>query len=118
MPEAPAAIPVLSTTRPSSPCWARCQAVDSPCTPAPITRFRVALISVSWRFPAFEHARAPVLADDARALDPRAELGLRELGVGLLQADAVGVAGLQVRDAHLARDLVLAARGDREGELQ
>src|SRR3954470_2864178 len=38
MPEAPAATPVLSTTSTSSPALARCQAVDSPWTPAPITR--------------------------------------------------------------------------------
>src|SRR4051812_10135496 len=118
MPEAPAATPVLSTTRTCSPCAARCQAVESPCTPAPITRYGVVRMSVSRRLPALEHARAPVCADGARALDPRAELGLRELRVGLLQADAVGVAGLQVRDQHLAGDLVLAALGDREVDLQ
>src|SRR3954466_1234737 len=38
MPEAPAATPVLSTTRTSSPALARCQAVESPWTPAPTTR--------------------------------------------------------------------------------
>src|SRR3954466_11127605 len=38
MPEAPAATPVLSTTTTSSPALARCQAVDRPWTPAPITR--------------------------------------------------------------------------------
>src|SRR5690348_2034718 len=38
MPDAPAATPVLSTTRTSSPALARCQAVDRPCTPAPTTR--------------------------------------------------------------------------------
>src|SRR3954467_11447746 len=118
MPEAPAATAVLSTTRTCSPCRARCHAVDSPCTPAPITRYGVVRISVSRRLPALEHAGLPVLAHGARALDPRAELGLRELGVGLLQPDAVGVAGLQVRDQHLARDLVLAALGDREVDLQ
>src|SRR4051794_24438160 len=107
MPEAPAAMPVLSTTKTSSPCFAKCQAVDSPCTPAPITRCFVVRMSVSGCFPALEHARTPVCADGARALDPRAELGLRELRVGPLQADAVGVAGLQVRDQHLAGDLVL-----------
>src|SRR6266536_3490806 len=118
MPEAPAATPVLSTTRTCSPCRARCQAVESPCTPAPITRYGVVRISVSGRFPAFEHAGPPVLADGARALDPWAALRLEELAVGLLQPDAVGVAGLQVGDQHLARDLVLAALGDREVDLQ
>src|SRR5919199_4122826 len=38
MPEAPAATPFLSTTSTSWPCWARCQAVDRPWTPAPMTR--------------------------------------------------------------------------------
>src|SRR4051794_35120502 len=38
MPEAPAATPVLSTTTTSSPALARCQAVERPWTPAPITR--------------------------------------------------------------------------------
>src|SRR3954453_10691706 len=38
MPEAPAATPVLSTTRTSSPALARCQAVERPWTPAPMTR--------------------------------------------------------------------------------
>src|SRR5919106_3265067 len=112
MPEAPAAMPVLSTTSTSSPCLARCQAVDSPWTPAPMTRCLAERISVCGRFPALEHPGPPVLADGARPLDPRAELGLRELRVGLLQPNAVGVAGLQVSDQHLARDLVLAAFGD------
>src|SRR3954465_2673014 len=40
MPDAPAATPVLSTTSRSSPERARCQAVESPCTPAPTTRKR------------------------------------------------------------------------------
>src|SRR5512133_2348910 len=118
MPEAPAATPVLSTTRTCSPCSARCQAVERPCTPAPMTRYSALRMSVSRWLPALEHGGAPVLADGARALDPRAELGLGELGVGLLELDAVGVAGLQVGDQHLARDLVLAARGDREVDLQ
>src|SRR4029453_4011692 len=113
MPDAPAATPVLSTTRTCSPRWARCQAVESPCTPAPITRYGVLRISVSGRFPALEHAGPPVLADGARARPPGAELGLRELRVRLLQPDAVGVARLEVGDQHLARDLVLAALGDR-----
>src|ERR1700750_1473653 len=38
MPDAPAATPVLSTTRTSSPDLARCHAVERPWTPAPITR--------------------------------------------------------------------------------
>src|SRR3954470_9349008 len=38
MPDAPAATPVLSITRTSSPALARCQAVESPWTPAPTTR--------------------------------------------------------------------------------
>src|ERR687888_848023 len=37
MPDAPAPTPVLSTTRTSSPRSARCQAVESPWTPAPMT---------------------------------------------------------------------------------
>src|SRR5512133_2950822 len=111
MPEAPAATPVLSTTRTCSPCRARCQAVERPCTPAPITRFRAVRMSVSRWLPALEHRGLPVLADIPRALDPRAELGLEELAVSFLQLDAVGVAGLQVRDEHLARDLVPAPLG-------
>src|SRR5918998_3149251 len=37
MPDAPAATLVLSTTSTRSPRWARCQAVERPCTPAPTT---------------------------------------------------------------------------------
>src|SRR4051812_34716947 len=40
MPDAPAATPVLSSTSTSSPSAARCQAVDSPWTPAPTTSVR------------------------------------------------------------------------------
>jgi hypothetical protein len=68
--------------------------------------------------PALEHGRLPVGADRARPLDPGAELGLGELRVLLLELDAVGVAGLQVLDQHLARDLVLAALRDREVDPQ
>src|SRR3954453_8832001 len=118
MPEAPAATAVLSPTRTCSPCRARGHAMECPWTPAPITRYGGGRMSVSRPLPALEHAGLPVVAHGARALDPRAELGLRELGVGLLQPDAVGVAGLQVGDQHLARDLVLAAVGDREVDLQ
>ena len=56
----------------------------------------------------------PVGADRGRALHPRAELGLRELRVHRLQLDAVGVAGLQVPDQHLAGDFVRSRRGDRK----
>src|SRR4051794_13816243 len=73
---------------------------------------------VERRLPALGHRGPPVDPADARPRDPRAELGLRELRVLLLELDAVGVAGLQVLDQHLARDLVLAALGDREVDLQ
>src|ERR687898_1672408 len=75
-------------------------------------------MSVERWLPALEHGRAPVLADRPRSLDPGAELGLRELAVRLLQANAVGVARLQMGDQHLAGDLVLATRGDREVDLE
>src|SRR5215210_1936329 len=68
--------------------------------------------------PALEHVRLPVAPHGPRVLHPRAELRLRELAVLLLEADAVGVARLEVRDQHLARDLVLAAGGDVEVDLQ
>src|SRR3982751_4002262 len=118
MPDAPAATPSLSTTSTSSPAAARCHAVDRPWTPAPITRcFTERIGSVQRRFPALEDGRAPVSSDRARALHPRSELGLGELAVLLLEADAVRVAGLEVRDQHLARELVLAAGRDREVDL-
>src|ERR671918_528299 len=119
MPEAPAATSVLSTTSTSSPCSARCQAVDRPWTPAPMTRcFTERIGSVQRRFPALEHRRPPVLPDGPGSLDPWPQLRLRELAVLLLQPDAVGVARLEVLDQHLARDLVLPPLGDREVDLQ
>src|SRR5580765_2813986 len=68
--------------------------------------------------PALENGRLPVGADRLRALDPRAELGLGELRVDLLELDAVRVARLQVLDEHLACDLVLPALGNREVDLE
>src|SRR5918995_5316245 len=118
MPEAPAATPVLSTTRTSSPASARCQAVESPWTPAPITRCFTDLMSVKRRLPALEHRRLPFAADRAAVLDPRAQLRLGELAVGLLEADPVGVAGAEGRDQHLAGDLVLATLRNREVDLE
>src|ERR1700744_2590200 len=41
IPEAPAATPDLSTSSTSWPSRARCQAVERPCTPAPMTRVGV-----------------------------------------------------------------------------
>ena len=41
--------------------------------------------------------------------DPGSELGLRELRVLLLQLDPVRVSGLEMRDEHLAGELVLAS---------
>src|ERR671916_2445585 len=118
MPEAPAAMSVLSTTSTSSPCSARCQAVDRPWTPAPITRcFTERIGSVQRAFPALEHGWPPVGADRLRVLHPRSQLGLGELAVGLLQPDPVGIAGLQMLDEDLAGDFVLAALGDREVDL-
>src|SRR5215207_4478208 len=121
MPDAPAATAVLSTTSTCSPRSARCQAVERPCTPAPMTRYgteRSPMALVQRGLPALEHRRLPVAPHDPRVLDPRAELGLRELAVLLLQADAVGVARLEVRDQDLAGDLVLAAGGDVEVDLE
>src|SRR4051794_29431601 len=118
MPEAPAATADLSTTSTSSPRSARCQAVESPWTPAPTIRCRVERMSVERRLPALEHGRLPVRADRAGALHPRPQLRLRELAVLLLQPDPVGVAGLQVGDQHLAGDLVLTPFGDVEVDLQ
>src|SRR3954471_8804466 len=66
------------------------------------------------RLPALHDGRAPVGADRLGILHPRAELGLRELRVRLLEHDPVGVARLEVRDQDLARDLVLAAGRDVE----
>src|SRR5918999_518597 len=119
MPDAPAATSVLSTTSTSSPCSARCQAVDRPWTPAPITRcFTERIGSVQRRFPALEHGRPPITPNNPRTLNPRTQRRLWELGVLVLEADAVGVAGLEVGDEHLARDLVLASLGDREVDLE
>src|SRR5918998_6015968 len=119
MPEAPAAMSVLSTTSTSSPCSARCQAVDRPWTPAPITRcFTERIGSVQRAFPALEHGWPPVGADRLRVLHPRSQLGLGELAVRLLQADPVRVARLEVLDQHLAGDLILPSFGDREVDLQ
>src|ERR1044072_798326 len=122
MPDAPAATPALSTTTTSSPAAARCQAVDSPWTPAPITRWRAepgrSVKSVLRRFPAVEHRGLPIRSDDIRALNPRPQLGLSELGVGALEPDPVGVAGLQVGDQHLAGELVLTTVRDRKVDAQ
>src|SRR5262245_981434 len=126
MPEAPAATSDLSSTSACSPAAARCQAVDSPWTPAPITRWRAesgsagiradgsgprsgSSGSVIRRLPALEHRRTPVGPDGPRPVHPRAQLGLGELRVRPFQPDSVGVAGGEVGDQHLARDLVLAA---------
>src|SRR5918997_3804903 len=119
MPEAPAAMSVLSTTSTSSPCSARCQAVERPWTPAPITRcFTERIGSVQRRFPALEHGWAPVLPDGARALHPWPQLRLREFGVLLLQPNAIGVAGLKMGHEDLAGDLVLASLRDGEVDLE
>src|SRR5262245_61964600 len=106
IPEAPAPTPDLSRTSASSPASARCQAVESPWTPAPTITCRAesgsaAIPLVIRRFPALEHGGLPVPADDLRVLNPRPELGLGELGVGLLQPDSVGVAGSEVGDQDL-----------------
>src|SRR5437016_995484 len=75
-------------------------------------------MSVVGRFPARELRGLPVGADGLRARDPRAELRLRELRVLLLELNAVRVPRPQVRDQHLARELVLAAFRNREVDLQ
>src|SRR5579859_28881 len=74
--------------------------------------------SVRRWLPAFEHWRMPVRPDRLRLRHPRAELGLRELRMLLLELNPVRVAALEVLHEHLARDLVLAALGDREVDLQ
>src|SRR5829696_4504232 len=68
--------------------------------------------------PALENRRLPVLADRPRVLHPWPELRLGELAVLLLQANAVGVARLEVSDQHLTRDLVLASLRNVEVQLQ
>src|SRR5437764_8543235 len=70
------------------------------------------------RLRALEHRRLPVCADRCRALHPRAELRLRELRVLLLEPDPVRVAGLEMLDQHLARELVLPPFRDREVDLE
>src|SRR5690242_16234992 len=100
MPDAPAATPVLSTTRTSSPALARCQAVDRPCTPAPTTRclteagrvgamgrfLRVAIAyratALPWALGSVPRARAPPPrrgepARAARRADTRGRRALR-----------------------------------------
>src|SRR5262245_851755 len=67
--------------------------------------------------PALEHGRLPVGADRLRFLDPRAELGLGELAVDVLELDPVGVARDEVLHQHLARQFVLATLGDRKVDL-
>src|SRR5258705_1096155 len=111
----PPTAPASSTsTEPATSSSANAHAM--PTTPPPTTTARIS--SMARRLPALEHGWLPVRADGLRALDPRAELRLRELAVLLLQLDAVGVPRLQMRDQDLARDLVLAPRGDREVDLQ
>src|SRR5215218_6828693 len=51
MPDAPAATRALSTTSTSSPCSARCQAVESPWTPAPTTRLATERPAIRWLIP-------------------------------------------------------------------
>src|SRR5207245_3085543 len=62
--------------------------------------------------------RAPVLANRGRACQPRAEFGLRELRVAVLEPDAVGVALAKMRDQYLARVLVLPALGNLKMDLE
>src|SRR6516165_2934961 len=62
--------------------------------------------------------RVPVLANRDGASQPRAEFGLRELRVAVLEPDAVGVALAQVCDQHLARVLVLPALGNLKMDLE
>src|SRR5215216_8035067 len=80
--------------------------------------FGISHLLVERRLPALEHRRTPVLADRPGALDPGPQLRLRELAVGLLQPDAVGVARLQVCHQDLAGYLVLAALGNGEVDLE
>src|SRR5947208_2881531 len=87
-----------------------------PTMPPPTTAARIS--SVLWGFPTLEHGRVPIRADGRRAFDPRAQLRLRELAVLLLQLNPVRVARLQMRDQHLARDLVLPPLRDREVDLE
>src|SRR5581483_3913225 len=68
--------------------------------------------SVRRRFPALEHRRLPIGADEPRIIHPGPQLRLGEFAVDLLQRDPVGVAGLEVLDQELSRDLVLASLGN------
>src|SRR5581483_8389415 len=111
----PPTAPASSTATASAPS-SSANADAVPRTPPPTTTARIS--SGGRGFPALEHGRPPVRPHRTRAGDPRPELRLPELAVLLLQLDAVRVARLQVRDQHLARDLVLTARGDREVDLE
>src|ERR1700694_1918508 len=116
-------MPVLSRRRTSWPeprpralsSSPRCQAVERPCTPAPITTkralsvFPVTGLVPAWLFPALERAGLIVLADDPRAFDPRPHDGLRKLRVLALQPDAIRVPGDEVLHKHLASDVVFLA---------
>src|SRR5262249_56361726 len=62
--------------------------------------------------------RVPVLANRGGACQPRAQFGLRELRVAVLEPDAVGVALAKVCDQHLARVLVLPALRDLKIDLE
>src|SRR5215471_14236690 len=62
--------------------------------------------------------RAPVLTNRGGACQPRAEFGLRELRVAVLEPDAVGVAFAEVCDQYLARVLVLPALGNLKMDLE
>src|SRR5262245_41042917 len=68
--------------------------------------------------PALERGRLPVRADGLRTLHPRPELRLGELRVLALELDAVRVAVNEVLHQDLASQLVLAALGDLEVDLQ
>src|SRR3954452_12782299 len=83
-----------------------------------VVSFPFSTCSVRGRLPALQHGRMPVCPNRRGAGGPGTELRLRELRVLLLQADPVRVARLQVLHEHLPGELVLAALGDREVDLE
>src|SRR5690348_1620464 len=89
MPEAPAATSVLSTTSTSSPFCARCQAVDRPWTPAPMTRVEVvAVVDIAaYRATGMRYMHGRYALASARSRPPRAEISAIAGGLAELVTD-------------------------------